>query len=211
MADALRHKHPFIFASVVIGAAAFCSLIPWFWCGIPSGHDFEYHFNSWIEVLAQWRQGIIYPHWSALAHFGYGEVRYIFYPPASWTLGAILGAILPWKIVSGAYNWLALTLSGLSMFALARRWTSPTSALFAAVFYAINPYHLVIVYWRSAFAELLASCLVPLLVLLVWKAAEGEKQVVVPLGLLLAVAWLTNAPAAVMIHYSLALLAVFFV
>src|SRR4029077_14447781 len=31
----------------------------------------------------------------------------------------------------------------------------------------------------------------------------------VPLGLLLAASWLTNAPAAVMIHYSLALLVVF--
>jgi hypothetical protein len=33
---------------------------------------------------------------------------------------------------------------------------------------------------------------------------------ILPLGLLLAGAWLTNAPAAVMIHYSLALLIVFF-
>ena len=207
MADALRHKHPFIFASVLIGAAAFCSLIPWFWCGIPSGHDFEYHFNSWIEVLAQWRQGIIYPHWSALAHFGYGEVRYIFYPPASWTLGAILGAILPWKIVSGAYNWLALTLSGLSMFALARRWTSPTSALFAAVFYAINPYHLVIVYWRSAEAELLAASYLPLLFLFVLELGEDGARVIAPLSLVVAAAWLTNIPTAVMLMYSLGVLA----
>ena len=44
-------------------------------------------------------------------------------------------------------------------------------AIFAAVLYAVNPYHLVIVYWRSAFAELLASCLVPLLLLC---RAEGR-------------------------------------
>lgn len=96
------------------------------------------------------------------------------------------------------------------MFLLARQWLDRRDAIFAAVLYAVNPYHLIIVYWRSAFAELLASCLVPLLVLLVWKAVEGEKQVVMPLGLLLAAAWLTNAPAAVMIHYSLALLMVYF-
>ena len=82
--------------------------------------------------------------------------------------------------------------------------------MFAAVFYAVNPYHLVIVYWRSAFAELLASCLVPLLLLLVLRAADRERRVVVPLGLLLAASWLTNAPAAVMIHYSLALLVLLF-
>ena len=96
------------------------------------------------------------------------------------------------------------------MFLLARQWLGQRDAIFAAVLYAVNPYHLVIVYWRSAFAELLASCLVPLLVLLVWKAMRGDRHIVAPLGLLLAAAWLTNAPAAVMIHYSLALLMLFF-
>jgi len=66
------------------------------------------------------------------------------------------------------------------------------------------------VYWRSAFAELLASCLVPVLLLLVLRLAEGERRVTVPLAVVLAAAWLTNVPAAVMIHYSLALLLVIF-
>jgi hypothetical protein len=101
------------------------------------------------------------------------------------------------------------------MFLLARRFVNPQSftgrdAIFAAVLYAVNPYHLVIVYWRSAFAELLASCLVPLLLLCVLKAADEAWQGLAPLALVLAAAWLTNAPAAVMIHYSLALLVVLF-
>ena len=160
-------------------------------------------------MLAQWKHGILYPRWAALAHFAYGEPRFVFYPPASWTLGAAIGRIFPWTIASPVYIWIVLVLAGIAMFLLARRWLGQRDAVFAAVLYAVNPYHLVIVYWRSAFAELLASCLVPLLVLLIWKAIEGERQVVAPLGLLLAAAWLTNAPAAVMIHYSLALLIVF--
>jgi hypothetical protein len=199
-------NHPLLAAILVIGVAAFCVLVPCFWLGIPSGHDFEYHFNSWIEVLGQWRQGIIYPHWSALAHFGFGEARYIFYPPASWTLGAALGAVLPWTLVSHAYNWIALTLAGLSMFVAARRLLPYRDALFAAVFYAANPYHLVIVYWRSANAELLASAFLPLLLIYVLRLDEDGVRTIAPLSLLVAAGWLTNIPTAVMMMYSLGLL-----
>lgn len=190
--------------------AAFAVEIPFFFFGTPSGHDVEFHLYSWLEVLGQWRHGIFYPRWAGLAHFGYGEPRFIFYPPASWLLGATLSAIMPWTVAASVYIWLVLTVAGVSMFFLARRWLERPHAIFAAVLYAVNPYHLVIVYWRSAFAELLAASLVPLLLLLILKAGEDEQQMMVPLGMVLAAAWLTNAPAAVMIHYSLALLILFF-
>jgi hypothetical protein len=193
-----------------IGAAAFAVEIPFFFFGTPSGHDVEFHLYSWLEVLAQWKQGVLLPRWAAMAHFGYGEPRFVFYPPASWMLGGILSAIVPWTLTSAVYIWIELSLAGTSMFLLARRWLDRRSAIFAATLYAVNPYHLVIVYWRSAFAELLASCLLPLLLLFVLKMAEKKRPVVVPLSLVLAAAWLTNAPAAVMIHYSLALLLLLF-
>jgi len=195
---------------LAIAAAAFAVEIPFFFEGTPSGHDVEFHLYSWLEVMSQWRHGILYPRWAALAHFAYGEPRFVFYPPASWTLGAAISSIFPWTNASPIYVWIVLVLSGVSMFVLAKRWFGPRDATFAAVLYAVNPYHLVIVYWRSAFAELLASCLVPLLVLLVLRAADGDRHVVLPLGFLLAASWLTNAPAAVMIHYSLALLVLYF-
>ena len=189
----------------IIAAAAFLMLLPFFWFGIPSGHDFEIHFNSWLEVLGQWRQGVIFPHWSAYSHFGYGEARFIFYPPASWTLGAALGAVLPWKFVTFAYDWIALTLAGTTMFLLARRWLAPRDAIFAAVFYAVNPYFWVVVYWRSAMAELLAASYFPLLLLYALQLDEESGYVVAPLGLITAAAWLTNIPSAVMMIYSLGL------
>jgi 6-pyruvoyl-tetrahydropterin synthase-like protein/uncharacterized protein DUF6077 len=196
---------------LVIVAAAFVMVASFCFLGIPSGHDFEFHLNSWIEVLGQWRQGIIYPRWAALAHYGYGEARFIFYPPASWVLGAALGAVLPWRIVPAAYVWLALTLSGCSMFLLARRWLSRPDAIFAAALYAVNPYYVVIVYWRSAFAELLAGALLPLMLLCMLDLGEHDRRVIVPLALIIAGAALTNAPGSVMVNYSIALLALVFV
>lgn len=190
----------------VIAAAAFCVVVPFFWLGIPSGHDFEFHFNSWLEVVAHWKEGVVYPHWAALAHYGYGEARFIFYPPISWTVGGVLGLLLPWKLVPGAYIWIILTLCGGSMFLLARRWVSRSDAVLAAVIYAANPYHLVVVYWRSAMAELLAAAYLPLLLLFVLRSEENGPRTVAPLSLILAAGWLTNVPTAVMMNYSLALL-----
>ncbi len=185
--------------------------IPFFYFhGTPSGHDVEFHLYSWLEVISQWKQGILCPRWAALAHFAYGEPRFIFYPPASWTLGAALSAVFPWTIAVDIYIWIILTAAGVSMFLLVRRWLGRGDAIFAAALYAVNPYHIVIVYWRSAFAELLASSLVPLLLWLLLRAAENERRVFVPLAFFFAAVWVINAPVAVMIHYSAALLAVVF-
>jgi hypothetical protein len=199
--------------ALVLAGASFAAIVPFLWWGNPSGHDFEFHVFSWMEVLGQWKHGIIYPRWAALAHWGYGEARFLFYPPASWTLGAALGAVLPWKIVPGAFCCIVLTLAGAAMYQLGREWLSPRDAMFAATFYALNPYHLLILYWRSAYAELLAAALLPVMVLcLLWIFSPHSETGIRPtlwLCLVLAAAWLTNVPAAVMIHYSAAGLALF--
>jgi hypothetical protein len=186
--------------------AAFAVVLPFFFLGNPSGHDFEFHVLSWMEVANQWRQGIIYPSWAEFAHWSYGEVRFLFYPPASWTLGAIVGSLLPWKMATGAYVWCSLTASGCFMFLLARRWLNRADAIFASIVYAANPYYIIVIYWRSALAELLAGCLLPLLVLVTLRAEGDGRRVVLPLSLIVAAAWLTNAPSAVMVNYSLALI-----
>src|SRR5437588_9080858 len=134
----------FPWGAVIIMVTALAVLAPFLFRGNSSGHDFEFHVFSWMEVLDQWKQGILYPRWAALANWGYGEARFLFYPPASWTLGAALGALLPWKLAPGAYTWIALTASGMTMFVLARRWLPDKDAVFAAALYAANPYYMVI-------------------------------------------------------------------
>jgi hypothetical protein len=191
----------------LIAAVALCVVLPFLKLGIPSGHDFEFHMNSWIEIVDHWKQGTVYPHWAALAHYGYGEARFIFYPPFSWTLGGLLGLVLPWKLVPAAYTCIVLTLAGCSMFALARKWLSRRNAIFAAMLYAANPYTLVIVYWRSDQAELMASIYLPLMLLFILRMEEDGRRAIVPLSSVMAAGWLTNLPSAVMMNYSLGVLA----
>src|SRR5579863_8348243 len=207
--DRKMQRCPLLWAPLgIISIAVALVEVPFFFLGTPSGHDVEFHLYSWLEVLSQWKLGTVYPRWAALAHFAYGEPRFIFYPPASWTLGAALSAIFPWTLVPSIYIWIVLLAAGASMFLLARQWLDRREATFAAVLYAINPYHLAIVYWRSALAELLASSLLPLLLLLLLRAPEKGRRVTISLALLLGCAWLINAPAAILIHYSFALLLV---
>jgi len=189
-----------------LAAVATVVILPTFFWGDISGHDFEFHVASWIEVARQWHQGVWYPRWAEMANFGFGEPRFIFYPPLSWLIGAALGTILPWHAAPDAYIWLTLMLAGVSMFQLSRRWLTRRNAMAAAVLFAVNPYHLVIVFYRSDFAELLASALLPVLILCALELQKASWRGVCKFAVAFALIWLTNAPAAVIGTYSSAVI-----
>jgi hypothetical protein len=193
-------------ALLLVALAATAVVTPMFFLGNASGHDFQFHLASWLDVAGQWHEGTVFPRWAEWSNWGSGEPRFVFYPPASWLLGAALGVILPWRMAPGAFIWLTLIGAGMAMWRLAREWLCAQLACAAAVFFAVNPYHLVMVYYRSDFAELLASSLLPLMV---WGALgvlrHGWRRVPL-LAMVFAVSWLSNAPAGVIATYSLVLL-----
>ena len=190
-----------LYHQAVLCAAAFVVILPMLLSGPSCGHDFGFHIINWLEVGDQFKH-FGYPHWAFTPGFGAGEPRFIFYPPLSWSLGAMLGLILPWKFVPIAFTWIALTLSGYTMHRMARRYTSPNGALLAATLYLANPYMLFTAYERTAYGELLAAAWMPLL----FAAALAARIRIVPIAIALGLIWLTNAPAGVMASYTLALI-----
>jgi hypothetical protein len=194
-----RERLPYI----LIPLAAFIAILPLLIHGCSCGHDFDFHLLNWLEAARQFTHGNLHPHWAHTPAYNAGEPRFVFYPPLSWTLGAILGLIFPWTWTPILYTWLALTAAGLSLYYLARNFTPPTAAALATVLYMVNPYMLFTAYERTAYAELLAAAFIPLLLLAILRDRVTIPRIAIPIALL----WLTNAPAAVMSCYALALLA----
>ena len=205
---------PALFVSLLVSLMI---VSPFFWLGNATGHDFQYHSASWLDAAGQWKEGIVYPRWTEWANYGFGEPRFIFYPPLSWMLGAALGSVMPWNHVPIVFYLFVQTFAGLSAFALARRVLPQRAALFCAACYAANPYALLIVYMRSDFAELLANAFFPLLFIGTFQICEllnsrlalcdeALRRATVSFAVPFALIWLCNAPAAVIASYSTAIL-----
>jgi hypothetical protein len=189
---------------ILIVCAALLATLPLIVHGCSCGHDFDFHLQSWLDAAEQLRHGTLLPRWAFSAAYNAGEPRFIFYPPLSWILGALLTLIFPIASLPAIYTFIALAAAGLAMHRLTSHFAPPNAALIAAMLYIANPYMLFTAFERTAYAELLAAAWLPLLFLAALRARPTVRGIALPIALL----WLTNAPAAVMGCYALALIVI---
>ena len=175
-------------------AVGLIATLPLLFHGASCGQDFDFHLQSWLAVRAAWHTGVWSPHWVPAANYGAGEPRFLFYPPLSWLLGALLSFVISWAWVPWAFSFLCFAGAAWSMQRAARRFASPFAAWLAAAVYALSPYLLFTGYERGALAELLAAVWMPPLFVTLLEL----RLPVLRIAVLIAVLWYTNAPAAVM-------------
>ncbi len=191
----------------ILGAATMV-IAPFLLRGYTAGHDTVFHVASWLDIARQFHEGIVHPRWAELAYYGYGEPAFIFYPPLSLYLGAVLTLLLPFSMVVGAYVWLVLVAAGFSFFYLCRQFFDGPASLLGAVVYVLNPYHLLEVHARWSLAELLVSASLPLLLLAIYRLSTPGRRRIAIVALLFAVVALTNVPLAVVAGYGALVFAV---
>ncbi len=115
--------------------------------------------------------------WVPDAGFGYGYPLMQFYPPMPYypmellkLLG--LGFFWPVKIMFA----LAFAVSGVGMFALAKKFFGPWGGIFSAVLYVYAPYHSVDIYVRGAMNEAWGMAWFPLVLLYIYNLIYNPKS-----------------------------------
>jgi len=200
---------------LLIPLAALVACIPRFLRGISCGHDFDFHVVSWLDAYRSLTEGVFYPHWAQSPNWSAGEARFIFYPPITWMIGAVLAIFIYIDYIPVTLAFVSMTCTGLATRALARQFLPARAATLAGVLAATTPYALFTTYERAACAELAAGVCIPLLLLYTWRRCEAVEDDVsltrrafdgsaAPLAVVLALTWLTNAPVGVMASYLLA-------
>ena len=180
-------------------------MLPIFLQHFPNGHDSAWHYRwagGFINAIAE---GSLYPRWYAEANYGQGSPVFIYYPPLSIYAVAAFSTIAtePAEAMKLAC-WLALSLSGVTMYAFGRSFFSRVVSLLAAAFYMLAPYHLFDLYSRSALSEFWAFAWVPLLLHTARRTLlEGEARAVAYLAMSYALMLLTNVPIAFAITLAL--------
>jgi hypothetical protein len=199
----------------IILVAAVIALGPLLWRGPTRGSDFDFHLISWIDAQHCMSNGILYPHWANSPNFGAGEPRFVFYPPISWMVGAVLGMLFPWGIVQIVYFILLLAATGMATRALAREFLADGPATLAGCAAIFLGFALFSVYKRCDFAEMTGGFWIPLLLLFSFRRRNPSGSFwertfdgsAAPLALIVAGIWLSNGPVGIMASYMLAAVA----
>lgn len=124
--------------------------------------------------------------WIGELGYGYGYPLFNFYAPLPYYLGALfflsgLNILLSTKLVF----FIAIVLSGLTMYLLAKEIVDTRTGILGAIIYLYAPYHAINIYIRGAVGEIYAYAFLPLVVLGIIKVTRNRDRQSLIRGLLI--------------------------
>lgn len=192
---------------VIIISLAF--VVPALLYGIPANKDLLNHFRFAQPFYDSLRMGHLYPSWLAESNSGYGDPSFRFYPPALYYLLSMARAVTGnWYVAMLLTLTLLSTLGGLGVYFWARSALSSSAAMWAAVLYALAPYHFNQLYQAFLLAEFAGAAALPFAFAFVERVCRrGRYRDVAGLAAAYAFLVLTHLPLAVIGSLSLAVYA----
>ncbi|HLO01372.1 MAG TPA: 6-pyruvoyl-tetrahydropterin synthase-related protein [Pyrinomonadaceae bacterium] len=177
--------------------------------GVPANKDLLNHFRFALPFYDSLCAGHFYPGWLSESNAGYGDPSFRFYPPAlyyllslaryitgSWYTGTLLSiSLLSLSAALGMYFW-------------ARSVLSESCAMWAAILYALAPYHVNQVYQAFLLAEFAGAAVLPFAFGFVERVCRrGRLRDVAGLAATYSLLLLTHLPLAVIGSLALAVYA----
>jgi hypothetical protein len=159
---------------ILILIAATVAMLPIFTAGFPKVGDAIKHYRWSSQFNAALRDGSLYPRWFPDANHGMGSPLPIYYPPVPFYVAAAFNVVTGNMLVAISLGcWLALSLSGLAMYAFSRLSLTHAASLVAALVYMFIPYHVLDLYTGAALSEFWCFVWVPLLFYYIYRVC-GE-------------------------------------
>ncbi len=168
-------KRPELSICLLLAAVAALICLPALVYVFPNGDDFAQHYWWTTEFAKELQDGKFYPQWLSGAYAGQGSPVMFFYPPLPFYFSSLITLLIGDPLSALALScWLALTLSGMSMYILSRSFLPRGHSLLAAVFYITVHYHLFDLYQRCALNEFWAFVWIPLVFHATYLVASGR-------------------------------------
>src|SRR5436853_2172738 len=197
----------------ILSLAAVVSVAPFFFAAsgrMPRSHDISIHWMRMIAFDEVLRSGVWFPRWLGRMNDGYGAATTIFYPPFFYYLASAAHGVLDdWQASLLAAATASSLGSGLCFYGYLRLIVNRVPALTASVVYILAPYHLIDLYHRGAFPELIAFVWMPAVMYSFTKAAREGNSFYIAIGSGdFALLILTHPPEAYLFTLSLGIYAI---
>jgi len=152
-------------------------MLPVFIRGFPAGFDAVRHYRWTAHFIDAIRDGALYPRWLPTANNGLGSPVPLYYPPFPFYVSAAFGVVTKNILLGIELScWLALALSGIGMFVLARPMMSSSASFVAAAIYMAAPYHLLDLYQGATVSEFWSLAWIPFLLDALRRVVAAPKQ-----------------------------------